>query len=433
MRSVSAVPLLEVLEHRLAALGVELGDPVPLDVLLALEARAPARPRSPPAGRGSPSRPCARRVAAHGLVAREDVLEDAREDVVDARAAVRRRRALVEDPRPAPLAPAQRLVEDVALAPALEDLLLEVGEGRPRIDRPVVGPADMAADSRLRPPWLRRGWAATRAGGASMRAPRRALLERVYELVARGDGLGAEAPDGAGARVGQRTAEVEDLDAPLAHTGRVDEAPEDVELRRPARQHHGRRVQRAHRAPQAPAVERHRKGERSQAGAPQSQLERLDVQRVEVVGSRRIEDQDALAAVCRRGDAQRRGQPARAVAPGELVLGARSGWPRRARRPPGAGPPRPCARPSAGPGSPRSGDRPWSRRSAPGRRGSGRRWRGPRRAHAPARWRTRCCASRRTPRAGTRPRPARTGDAHPASAAAWGSRSGAPSCAACWG
>ena len=64
-------------------------------------------------------------VAAHRLEARVDVLEDAREDVVRAGPAVGGRRALVEDPRLGALAAAQRLREDVALAPALEHLLLE--------------------------------------------------------------------------------------------------------------------------------------------------------------------------------------------------------------------------------------------------------------------------------------------------------------------
>src|SRR4051812_23645178 len=68
-------------------------------------------------------------VALHRLVAREHILEDAREDVSDVRTPVRRRRALVEDERLAALAPADRLVEDVALAPPRQHLLLELGEG----------------------------------------------------------------------------------------------------------------------------------------------------------------------------------------------------------------------------------------------------------------------------------------------------------------
>jgi len=72
--------------------------------------------------------------AAHRLEARIDVLEDARQDVVRAGTAVRGRRALVEHPRLRALAAADRLAEDVALAPALEHLLLEVGERLVRVD-----------------------------------------------------------------------------------------------------------------------------------------------------------------------------------------------------------------------------------------------------------------------------------------------------------
>ena len=51
--------------------------------------------------------------------------------------AVGRGRALVEDERLGPLAAADRLLEDITLAPALEHLLLEGGEGLRGIDRAV--------------------------------------------------------------------------------------------------------------------------------------------------------------------------------------------------------------------------------------------------------------------------------------------------------
>ena len=75
-----------------------------------------------------PARLARDEVAAHRLVAREHVLEDARQDVVGAGAPVGRGRALVEDERLRALAAAHRLVEDVALAPALEHALLEIGK-----------------------------------------------------------------------------------------------------------------------------------------------------------------------------------------------------------------------------------------------------------------------------------------------------------------
>ena len=131
------VPLVDVLEHRLAALGVELGHAVALDVVLGGEAQLllhlqlHRQPVAVPAGLAVDL------TAAHGLEAREDVLEHAREHVVGARAAVGGGRSLVEDERLRALAAAHRLGEDVALAPALEHLLLERGEGLRRVYRAV--------------------------------------------------------------------------------------------------------------------------------------------------------------------------------------------------------------------------------------------------------------------------------------------------------
>jgi hypothetical protein len=133
------VPLVDVAEHRLAALRVELGDPVALDVVLALDAELlldlelDREPVAVPAGLAG------NEVPLHGLVAGEDVLEDARQDVVRARPPVGGRRTLVEDEAGRPLAAADRLVEDVALAPALEHALLERGERLRGIDGPVAG------------------------------------------------------------------------------------------------------------------------------------------------------------------------------------------------------------------------------------------------------------------------------------------------------
>ena len=130
------VPVLDVAEHRLAAAGVELGDPVLLDLRLRgdpellLDLDLDRQPVAVPA------RLPRHVVAPHRLVARVDVLEDAREDVVRAGPPVGRRRAVVEAPdRGAGVAALGELaVEDVALAPALEDPLLELGEGLLRVD-----------------------------------------------------------------------------------------------------------------------------------------------------------------------------------------------------------------------------------------------------------------------------------------------------------
>ena len=112
------VPLVHVLEHRLAALGVELGDAVALDVLLLGEAELLLDLQLDRQPVTVPARLAVDLAAAHRLEAREHVLEHAREHVVGARAAVGGRRTLVEDERLRPLAAAHRLVEDVALAPA---------------------------------------------------------------------------------------------------------------------------------------------------------------------------------------------------------------------------------------------------------------------------------------------------------------------------
>src|SRR6185503_14553339 len=66
--------------------------------------------------------------------ARIDVLEDPREDVMGTGPAVGRRRPLVEAPERRALAVRQRAREDLALAPALQDALLELGKGLLRID-----------------------------------------------------------------------------------------------------------------------------------------------------------------------------------------------------------------------------------------------------------------------------------------------------------
>ncbi len=121
-------PVLEELEHGRAALGVELRDPVFLDLVLGLD---PELVLDGDLDRQAVAVPAALAVgveALHRLVAREDVLEHARQHVVRAGPPVGRRRALVEDERRRALAAAQRLAVDVALTPALEDLLLELRE-----------------------------------------------------------------------------------------------------------------------------------------------------------------------------------------------------------------------------------------------------------------------------------------------------------------
>jgi hypothetical protein len=131
------LPLGLVLEDTRAGARVELGDAVGLDGLLAVEpellldldldrqtVRVPARdPRHVPALRRAE--------------AADQVLQRAREDVVDARPAVRRRRTFEEDEGRVPLRPLERPLEEPLHAPGCQELALErvggdVGPGRER-------------------------------------------------------------------------------------------------------------------------------------------------------------------------------------------------------------------------------------------------------------------------------------------------------------
>ena len=77
------VPLVDVAEHRLAALGVELGHAVALDVVLRLEAELLLDLELDRQAVAVPAALARHEVAAHRLEAREHVLEDAAEDVVE--------------------------------------------------------------------------------------------------------------------------------------------------------------------------------------------------------------------------------------------------------------------------------------------------------------------------------------------------------------
>ena len=132
------VPLVDVAQHGLAAAGVELGDAEALDVVLVGEAELLLDLELHRQAVAVPAGLARHVVALHRLVAREDVLEHAAQDVVRPGPPVRGRRALVEDERRGALAAADRLVEDVALAPALEHLLLELGERLGGVDRAVA-------------------------------------------------------------------------------------------------------------------------------------------------------------------------------------------------------------------------------------------------------------------------------------------------------
>ena len=184
------VPFLDVAEHRLAAALVELGDPVGLDLGLRGDPQLPLDLQLDRQAVAVPAGLAGHPVAAHGLVAGVDVLEDARQDVVRAGLAVGGRRPLVEAPHRSVLALRQGAVEHVALAPALEDSLLELGEGLLRVHRAVGGhrrlilPSGGRRAERRRVTWPRSDAEVTGRALAWACAPRSAMLARSPSLVA---------------------------------------------------------------------------------------------------------------------------------------------------------------------------------------------------------------------------------------------------------
>ena len=128
------LPLLDVLHHRLAAVAVELGDAVFLDRRFAVEAEHLLDLDLDRQAVGVPAALARDALAAHGLIAGEEVLEHAREHVVDARRAVGGRRAFVEGVDVVFGSFFDRPAEDVALAPELADALLELEMGHQRTD-----------------------------------------------------------------------------------------------------------------------------------------------------------------------------------------------------------------------------------------------------------------------------------------------------------
>lgn len=114
--------------HGLTALGVELGDAVRLDVLLAVEAQLLLDRELDRQSVAVPAGLAADVVALHGPEAGEDVLEDPGLDVVGAGHAVGGGRALVEDPLGASLGLFEALGEDLAVAPEIEHGVLQRGQ-----------------------------------------------------------------------------------------------------------------------------------------------------------------------------------------------------------------------------------------------------------------------------------------------------------------
>ena len=170
-----AVPLLEVGEDALLAETVELDDAVLLDLLLAVDAQPALDLELDGQTVRVPARLARDLEATHRLVAREDVLEDAREHVVRARAPVGRRRAFVEDEERRVLAQGEALLEDAALPPEGEDARVEFGELDARGDvaearSPVVAHQGLGLSSRSPTDAARRGRGAGPTGSPAAAA-----------------------------------------------------------------------------------------------------------------------------------------------------------------------------------------------------------------------------------------------------------------------
>ena len=131
------LPLADVGHHGFAALAGEFGDAhLPFDFLLVEDPEFLLDLVLHRQAMGVPSPLAGGVVPAHGLVAGVDILERPRQDMVDARPAVRGGGALVEtEPWPA-LALLEGFLEDRFAVPEFEDLCLQCG--------PVVAAADFA-------------------------------------------------------------------------------------------------------------------------------------------------------------------------------------------------------------------------------------------------------------------------------------------------
>ena len=118
----------------LAAPGVELVDAVGLDLGLGVQPQLLLDLDLDGQAVGVPAGLAGHAVAAHRLVAREQVLDDAGHDVVHTGTAVRRGRAFVEDEEVVLGTLLDAAPEDVVVAPEVENAGLEFGEAHARVD-----------------------------------------------------------------------------------------------------------------------------------------------------------------------------------------------------------------------------------------------------------------------------------------------------------
>ena len=129
------LPLLRVLEHRLARGLVEGGDAHLLDLALVGDAQLALCLELCREPVGVPSEAPVHLLAAHGLEAREEVLRVAREQMTVVRKAVGEGGSIVEDPLGCAFALLDGGPEGVVLLPEGEDALLELREAWARAER----------------------------------------------------------------------------------------------------------------------------------------------------------------------------------------------------------------------------------------------------------------------------------------------------------
>ncbi len=120
------LPVIHIVEDALAAEPVEFSDAIVLDSLLAGEAQFFLHFELDRETVGVPAALARHVVAAHGPVARKDVLEGPRQDVVDSGAAVRRGRPLIKHIARPVSSLLHRLLEDVCLFPECQNIFFHL-------------------------------------------------------------------------------------------------------------------------------------------------------------------------------------------------------------------------------------------------------------------------------------------------------------------
>ncbi|MBA7617993.1 hypothetical protein ES703_25312 [subsurface metagenome] len=120
------VPVLEITENALPAASIEFGDTIFLNLCLAGKAKLPLHFQLHGKAMRIPAADARRVVAFHRPVARNDILENAGKNVVDAGAAIGRWRTLVEGKAGAALPVLHTPLKDFIFLPPLEDLFFNL-------------------------------------------------------------------------------------------------------------------------------------------------------------------------------------------------------------------------------------------------------------------------------------------------------------------